>query len=173
MDRLANVKQFFWSLALDGFGIRRHLGLDALGHDVKFVHNRVVPALYQAIKSEDPGYDPEAFHLRGEPTTQANGTGAIRWFVELMEAHKAFQALIEPTGDLYVRLYKEDGQHGCFLDDLRNALMKDDPEWRGPYMAPRGPMPATWTEPEPEPQKPEFSGGLDYDPDVIPIYDKK
>lgn len=128
-DRLAHVKEFFYSVALDGFGIRRHIGIDALGDDVKALHNRIVPALFHAIQADDPGYDPQAIY-EGHPGTEATGTGGVRWFVELLEANKAFMEITgEKFGPLYERLYAP-GQHGCFLDELREALMLDDPEWR-------------------------------------------
>ncbi|WP_029923850.1 hypothetical protein [Nocardia otitidiscaviarum] len=132
MDRLKHVKEFYYSLALDGFGIRRHIGFDSLPDDIKYVHNKVMPALYKAILADDPDYDPQGFHFDGKPGTEAQGTGGVRWFIELLEAHKAFLELSEYHGDLYTRLYRSDGQYSCFLDDLRAALYKDDPEWRGP-----------------------------------------
>lgn len=132
MDQLTTVKQFYYSLALDGFGIRRHIGIDALGHDVKALHNRIIPALYQAILADDPGYDPHGHHVEGNPPTEAQGTAAVRWFVELLEANKAFMALIgEKHNPLFERLYQP-GQHSCFLDDLTEALRRDDPDWRRP-----------------------------------------
>lgn len=131
-DKLAHVKQFFWSCALDGFGIRRHIGIDMLGEDIKALHNRILPALHRAILEEDPDYDPHAFHFLGQPGSEARGTGALRWFVELLEANKAFMEMTgEKYGQLYERLYAP-GQHSCFLDDLTEALRRDDPEWRGP-----------------------------------------
>ena len=123
-DRLTNVKDFFVSVVLDGFGIRRHIGIDMLPDDVKALHNRIVPALYRAIKADDPDYNPDG------AKTEARGTGGVRWFVELLEANKAF---MEMTGEdhhgLYERLYQP-GQHSCFLDDLTRALKLDDPNWR-------------------------------------------
>ncbi|WP_330253156.1 hypothetical protein OG874_00625 [Nocardia sp. NBC_00565] len=131
-DRLANVKNFYYSLALDGFGIRRHIGIDALPDDVKALHNRIVPALFDAIRADDPGYDPQGFHIDGKPGTAAKRTAAVRWFLELLEANKAFMEITgEKHGALYERLYQP-GQHSCFLDDLTEALRKDDPNWRGP-----------------------------------------
>lgn len=131
-DKLAHVKTFFFSVALDGFGIRRHIGIDALGDDVKALHNRIVPALFHAIQADDPAYDPHGCHFDGKASTEARGTGGVRWFVELLEANRAFMELTgEAYGPLYERLYRP-GQHSCFLDDLTVALRRDDPEWRGP-----------------------------------------
>lgn len=130
-DKLKNVKQFYLSLALDGFGIRRHIGVDALGDDVKFIHNHVMPALFDAIRADDPDYDPQGFHFEGKPGSEARSTGAVRWFVELLEANKAFMQMTgEKHAPLYERLYQP-GQHSCFLDDLTAALRQDDPDWRG------------------------------------------
>ncbi|WP_342800958.1 hypothetical protein [Nocardia sp. No.11] len=131
-DKLAHVKEFFYSVALDGFGIRRHIGIDALPEDVKALHNRIIPALFHAIQADDPGYDPHAFHYLSKAGTEARGTAGVRWFVELLEANRAFMEITgEKYGPLYERLYAP-GQHGSFLGDLTEALRRDDPEWRGP-----------------------------------------
>lgn len=141
-DALANVKRFFFANSLDGFGLRRYVGYDELGEDVKFLHNRVLPALFDAIKDGDPNWDVDAELAAGhwmmgpqESLTEASSTGAVRWFVELMEGHKAFQELIDPYCPLYVRLYRPSAQYGCFLDGLREALSADDPAWRKPWQS--------------------------------------
>ncbi|MBF6133522.1 hypothetical protein IU501_10975 [Nocardia otitidiscaviarum] len=131
-DRLAHVKAFYLGCVLDGFGQRRFVGQDGLPEHVKLLHNRILPALYRAIRADDPDYDPHGEFVDGRPPTQARGTGAVRWFVEIIEGHKAFQQMIDQTGDLYTMLYKPSAQYGCFLDDLTAALRRDDPEWRGP-----------------------------------------
>lgn len=141
-DMLANVKKFFFDNSLDGFGVRRYIGYDDLSEDVKFLHNRVLPALFTAIKDGDPDWDVDAEMAAGHwvmgpqtSLTEASSTGAVRWFVELMEGHKAFQELIDPYCPLYIRFYKPSNQYGCFLDGLRNALSADDPNWRKPWTA--------------------------------------
>lgn len=138
-DLLANVKRFYFNSVLDGFGVRKFIGYDDLSEDLKFLHNRVLPALYDAIKDGDPDWDVDAELAAGHwvmgpqtSLTEASGTGAVRWFVELMEAHKAFQELLDPYCPLYTRFYKSSMQYGCFLDDLRNALVQDDGDWRKP-----------------------------------------
>ncbi|WP_040814655.1 hypothetical protein [Nocardia concava] len=131
-DRLANVKAFYVAMCFDGIAARKHLGHERLPWDVDFVHMTVMPALFRAIKTDDPAYDPHAVVVEGKPDTEATSTAAVRWFVELMESNKAFQALIDEHSDLYVRLYKSSHRDGCFLDDLVAALRRDDPEWRGP-----------------------------------------
>lgn len=134
MDKLAHVKQFFYSVVLDGFGQRRHIGLDDQPDDVKYIHNKLVPALFHAIKADDPDFDPQAqwFDDVRKPASEARGTAAVRWFVEIQEAFKAQMELM-PDGrssPLYVRLFKSSAQYGCFLDDLTAALRADDPDWR-------------------------------------------
>lgn len=139
-DALANVKRFFFSNVLDGFGARRYGSMDELSEELKFLHNKVLPALYDAITDGDPDWDIDAELETGnwlmgpqESLTEASSTGAVRWFVELMEGHKAFQELIDTYCPLYVRFYKSSAQYGCFLDDLRTALSADDPSWRQPW----------------------------------------
>lgn len=129
-DKLRNVKAFYVENVIDGFGIAKYVGFDKYGEDARFLHSRILPALYEAIQADDPDYDANRDYLAGEFTSEAKSTDAVRWFVELMEGHKAFQQLIDPRGEIYNRLY-EPGQHGCFLDGLRAALTADDPEWRG------------------------------------------
>ncbi|QIS06750.1 hypothetical protein F5X71_34560 [Nocardia brasiliensis] len=129
-DKLAHVKQFFVGVVLDGFGQRKFTGIEGLSVDLLYIHNKVVPALYDAIKSDDPAYDPHNEIVHGAAGTEATGTGAVRWFVELLEADRAFQGLKDETCELYVRMYKSCAQNGCFLDGLRAALRADDPAWR-------------------------------------------
>lgn len=135
-DKLAHVKEFFYGVVMDGFGQRRHIGMDEQPDDVKYVHNKLVPALFAAIKTDDPAFDPQAqwFDEPRALMSEAQGTGAVRWFVEIQEAFKA-QLELTPDGRnsaLYTRLFKSSAQYGCFLDDLAAALRRDDPEWRGP-----------------------------------------
>ncbi|RBO82057.1 hypothetical protein [Nocardia puris] len=133
-DKLARVKEFFYGVVMDGFGQRRHIGMDEQPDDVKYIHNKLVPALYAAIKADDPEFDPQAqwFDQPPAPPSEAGDTGAVRWFVEIQEAFKA-QLELTPDGTrspLYIRLFKSSAQYGCFLDDLTAALRADDPDWR-------------------------------------------
>lgn len=135
-DKLHHVKQVFYGLVLDGFGQRKHVGMDGQPDDVKYVHNRLVPALWQAIKTDDPGFDPQAqwFDEPRAPMSEAQGTGAVRFFIEIQEALKAHLELLPDmrNSQLYTRLFKSSAQDSCVLDDLITALRRDDPEWRGP-----------------------------------------
>ncbi|AXK88632.1 hypothetical protein SAMN05421776_12342 [Nocardia farcinica] len=144
-DKLQHVKNFFYGVVMDGFGQRRHIGMDEQPDDIKYIHNKLVPALWHAIKTDDPEFDPQAmwFDDPPAPMSEATSTGAVRWFVEIQEALKAQMELM-PDGRssaLYTRLFKSSAQYGCFLDDLTVALMKDDPEWRGPYIDTTPPLP--------------------------------
>ncbi|BAD58753.1 hypothetical protein [Nocardia farcinica] len=143
-DPLRFVKEYVWGLAMDKLGITRHRRYTDLPDDVKFVYNRVVPALVDAILADDPDWNPDDEWLKGRrPPTVAKGTAALRWFVEIQELQKATFELSSDllNSALYDRLYRDHDRHGCFLSDLRTALMKGDPEWRGPYIDTTPPLP--------------------------------
>lgn len=138
-DQLTNTKAFFAGVVLAGFGARTYLSHDRAPQYVKVLHNWVVPRLYDAIRTHDPVWDPaaeiEAGHwVIGGPQasfTVADGTAAVRWFVELMEFAGAFQRMVDDTSEWYDALFQSSVQNGCFLDGLVDALRKDDPSWRG------------------------------------------
>ena len=136
-DPLRFVKDFLYGVVLAKLGICRFTRFDAQPDDVKYVYNKVVPALVQAILADDPDFNPDNDWITGKrPPTVAVGTGAVRWFVEIQESAKA---IFEMSPDakasaLFERMYAASPRAGCFLDDLRVALMKGDPDWRGPYV---------------------------------------
>lgn len=135
-DPLRFVKELIYGLVMDKFGLTRHRRYDDLPDDAAFMYNKVVPALRDAILADDPNWTPDDDWLMGkrEPTV-AQGTAAVRWFVEIQELQKATFELTDglASSSIYDRLYK-DTRGGCFLNDLRAALMKGDPAWRGPYV---------------------------------------
>lgn len=138
-DRLKNVKEFYFRTVLDGIGARRFIGQDGMPDSFKYLHNKVLPALYDAIRADDPAYDPHGEFV-GYPDakgamvktapTEAGGVAGVRWFAQLMETDRAIQANKDEASDLYTLLYKSSVQYGCFLDDLVAALEKDAPDWR-------------------------------------------
>lgn len=138
-DRLKNVKEFYFRTVLDGIGARRFLGQDGMPEAFKYLHNKVLPALYDAIRADDPAYDPHGEFV-GYPDaqgtmvktapTEATGIGGVVWFTQLMEADRAVQANKDEGSDMYTMLYKPSVQYGCFLDDLVVALTADNPNWR-------------------------------------------
>ncbi len=138
-DNLTHVKGFFAGVVLAGFGARTYLTMDRAPQYVKVLHNFVVPGLQQAITAHDPVWDPaaeiEAGHwVIGGPQhsfTEADGTAAVRWFVELLEFTREFNRRVDDTADWYDAMFKSSRMVGCFLDDLVAALRKDDPAWRG------------------------------------------
>lgn len=141
MDRLAHVKEFYFARILSGIGQREFVGQDGLPEHLKIVHNKILPALFDGIRADDPDYDPHGLFV-GWPApgdtsddpalyktqpTEARGTAGVRWYVELMEMQRATS---DRSGDLYTYLFKPSVQYGCFLDDLTAALRADDPDWR-------------------------------------------
>jgi hypothetical protein len=121
-DKLFHVKALLNTAVLDGFGARKYVALERLDPGRRFVHQIVVPKLWEAIKADDPEYDP-----LGAPT-EATGTGAVRLFVAFLECHREFERLAHPGEDVGHVMY-EQGQEGCFYDDLVAALTADDPDW--------------------------------------------
>lgn len=143
-DKLRFVKELAYGLALDKLGIMRHRRLSDQPDDVMYMYGNVLPALVHAIVADDPNWNPDDAWLKGERApTRARATGAVRWFVEIQELQKATFELAPDlrTGAIYDRLYKQNGSAGCFLDDLRAALMKGDPAWRGPFIDSTPPLP--------------------------------
>lgn len=138
-DQLEHVKGFFAGVVLAGFGARTYITMDRAPEYIKVLHNFVVPGLYNAILSHDPGWDPDAeiragHWVVGGPQTslsEATGTQAVRWFAELLEFTKAFHRHVDTTSDWYDALFVSSNQVGCFLDGLVAALQADDPSWRG------------------------------------------
>jgi hypothetical protein len=124
-DKLAHVKKLFITVSLDGFGARKYVSLDRLDNGRRYVHQVVMPKLWQAIRADDPEWDPLV------NTTEAAGTGAVRLFVSLLECHREFERLGHPYDDIWHCMYQP-GPEGCFYDDLTEALAADDPEWTGP-----------------------------------------
>lgn len=134
-DKLRYVKELAWGLALDKLGIGRHRRYDDQPDDIKYLYNKILPALVAAILADDPDWTPDDDWIKGHrPPTIARGTTAVRWFVEIQEASKALLELSPDmrSGALYDRMYREHEGQGSFLADLRTALMKGDPDWRGP-----------------------------------------
>lgn len=137
-DQLMNVKAFFVARVLAGFGAREYLGLDRSPQYVKVLHNWVLPALHRAILTHDKGWDADAeiragHWILGGPQysfTVATGTDAVRWFVELLEFTRAFNAVVDDTAEWYDAMFGSSVQNGCFLDGLIAALKQDDPAWR-------------------------------------------
>lgn len=122
---LAHVKELFVAVTLDGFGSRRYVGHDRLDPARTFLHNVVVPKLWQAILADDPKYDPLG------AASEAQGTQAVRLYISFLEAFREFERLAHPTEDLWHLMFAS-GQESCFYDDLVAALRADDPEWSGP-----------------------------------------
>lgn len=129
-DKLANVKRMFFDTAAAGFGARRYIGMDRMRDDFKYLHNKVLPALYDAIRADDPDYDPHAEYVDGKAPSEAAGVGGVAWFVQIMEGLRAQMAAIDKNSDLYCLLFESSAQDGCFLDDLTAALDQDEPNWR-------------------------------------------
>ena len=124
-DQLAPVKALFTTVTLDGFGARKYVALERLDGARKFLHQFVTPALWRAILTDDPAYDP-----LGEPT-EAHATAAVRWFVSWLECFREWERLAHPGEEIWHVLFAS-GPEGCFYDDLVTALTADDPEWSGP-----------------------------------------
>lgn len=122
IDPLYNVKRFFIGAAWSGFGARQFVDTEMLHPGLRFLHDVVVPKLWQAILADDPAYNPE-----GEPTT-ARGNAAVKFFVAFMEGFREWEVLANPTGDVWHVLF-EPGQHGDFMGELCTALQADDPTW--------------------------------------------
>lgn len=143
-DTLRHVKHLVYQLARDRESILRHRRLADQPDDVLYMYGNVLPALVSAIEADDPEWIPDDAWLLGQrPPTSASSTGAVRWFVELTEFQKATFELSPDlrTGAVYDRMFKQNGSSSCFLDDLRAALMKGDPGWRGPYVDTTPPLP--------------------------------
>lgn len=124
-DRLAHVKSLFKAVALDGFGVRKYVAAERLDGGRRFLHQVVMPKLWQAILADDPAYDPLG------DATEAQSTGAVRLFVSFLECHREFERLGHPGEDIWHVMYQP-GQEGCFYADLVAALALDDPNWSGP-----------------------------------------
>lgn len=129
-DRLANVKQMFFETAAAGFGARRYINMDRMRDDFKYLHNKALPALYAAIRADDPDYDPHAEYVDGKAPSEATGIGGVVWYVQIMEQLRAQMADLDKNSDTYHLLFQSSQQDGCFLDDLTAALDKDAPNWR-------------------------------------------
>ena len=54
IDPLYNVKRFFVGVAWSGFGARQFVDTEMLHPGLRFLHNVVVPKLWQAILADDP-----------------------------------------------------------------------------------------------------------------------
>lgn len=143
-DPLRFVKELIWGLAMDKFALCRHRRYTDQPDDIQFFYNKVVPRLVEAILADDPEWNPDNEWLKGQrPPTAAKSTGALRWFVEIQELQKATFEMSQDfkTTALYDRMYRSSDRNSCFLDDLRAALMKGDPDWRGPYIEDIPPLP--------------------------------
>lgn len=121
-DKLKHAKDFFFAVALDGFGSRKFIGFHDLEPARKYIHDYAVPGLYAAIKTDDPDYDPQ-----GPPTEAATNAATIAYARHIQRDMEAL-ARIDKNGDLYLMMCTP-SHAGCFMDDLTAALTADDPDW--------------------------------------------
>lgn len=124
-DKLAHVKEFFVSVALDGFGIRRFAAPERLDPARRYMQQHAVQLLLKAILEDDPSYDPA-----GKPSVSKTSL-AVRAYVAEVERDKQFLERYDPYGELFHLMFAP-GQEGCFLGELTAALQADDPDWRPP-----------------------------------------
>lgn len=120
-DQLANVKKLLEAVALDGFGTRKYCDYSQMTSAQKYLHEHIAPALYVAVKLDDPAYEPF------KNPSKATSTAAVKHFVwELARDGQAFYRadVATYTGHL---VFNPAG--GCFFDDLVAAVCADDPQW--------------------------------------------
>lgn len=124
VDKLANVKAFLVSVALDGFGSRRFIADESwLDEGHKYISEVACPGLYAAVMQDDPGYDPQGV------ATEAASDSAVKAFIDQLEAEKAVIARVAPGGRVWQMMYVP-SQYGCFFEDLIAAMRADDPSYR-------------------------------------------
>lgn len=121
-DKLAHVKDFLEAVTLDGFGARKYNSDDYMHPGQHYVHHYLTPALYVAVKLDDPSYVP--YKERGAATS----TEAVHMFI--CQVARDGQALhrIDPTHPAFHMAFAP-SQRGCWFDDLVAAFKADNPEW--------------------------------------------
>lgn len=126
MDKLSHTKKLLIDRAYDGFGVRQYNDPEYLTLGQRYLHEVLLPALYVAVKLDDPSFEPG-----GDPT-EAAGNAAVRHFV--WEVARDGQAIyrLDYTHPV-VHMIFETGQRGCFFDDLVAAVRADAPDWVPDY----------------------------------------